>query len=74
MRALRVLAKASEPMYEDQVYASAKRGYSDTAMWHNELRKLCQLGYAERTGPRGGYRYAITDAGRVVLEGSPVDA
>jgi len=67
MRALRVLAEATEPFCEEDVWRKARRNGMDTAPWHGALRKLTTRGLAERHGKPGGYRYVITDAGREML-------
>lgn len=66
MTALRILAGASRPLYEQDIWTATRETHGP-ATWHAELAALVRRGYATRSGARGGYHYEITKAGREAI-------
>jgi hypothetical protein len=67
-RALVALSKETEPIKEDQVWARARRDERDATDFYESLNALRNHNYVVRSGPRGGYRWAITEEGRKRLK------
>lgn len=65
-------AGPSRALYETDVWHRWKDSRSGT-WWSASLKRLVELGFAERDGRRGGYCYTITAAGQgyVLSEGGP---